>query len=104
MTDPRIIECAKAVWEQRRKKTAADYPDLLPLDEWGDGTIPEMNGIIAETEVCILKWLAQKETEEMHEAGGRIVDNQTYAHDRPAPTLRNAFRAMCAQAAKEIAS
>ena len=40
---------ARAMWEQRRKKAAEDFPTLPPLDEWGDdGAVPRANGIMEE--------------------------------------------------------
>lgn len=39
---------ARAMWEQRRKKTAEDYPTLPPLEAWGDGSVPKANGIMEE--------------------------------------------------------
>jgi hypothetical protein len=41
-------------------------------------------------------------TEAMHEAGGRIIDEgEGYPHDKPLPTLRNAYKAMIDAALSE---
>lgn len=49
LTREELVErLARAQWEARRRWAAKEYPDLLPLEEWGDGSIPKANGIMEE--------------------------------------------------------
>lgn len=43
---------ARAIWEQRRADIAKLYPNLV-LDEWGDGSVPRLNGVFEEARVAI---------------------------------------------------
>lgn len=42
-----LEKAARAAWDQRRKK-ASEFMPGLPLEEWGDGTIPKLNGLMEE--------------------------------------------------------
>lgn len=88
-TDPRVIECAKAmlVWDKSD-----------PEGECLGDLISEPEQIATLARACILKWLAQELSDGMGEAG-EALDGGIY--DRSGP--RAHYRAMCAQAAKEIA-
>lgn len=99
MTDPRVIECAKALDERE-----------IRVDSYRAGTVTYrvthlQTGFMAEGEnrreliqivqahACILKWLKQEATTEMFAAvAGRIR------------TDKDAYAAMNAQAAKEISA
>lgn len=44
---------ARTLWEARRAFAAHSFPDLPPLEEWGDGSIPASNGILEEAEAVL---------------------------------------------------
>lgn len=93
MTDPRIVECAKAMVE------AASGP-------WGRLSEAGRMTALIEARACILKWLEQPVTAPMVDAGFEGLKPRVNA---PSPTLTGTtpdavYTAMCAQAAKEIIS
>ncbi len=64
MTDPRILECAKAIY---------DAMDIA------DGLTPEAAETYARA--CILKWLEQEPSASTLEAGARSLDSAGWAPD-----------------------
>lgn len=51
ITDLERVE--RAMWAQRIKAARDKWPDLPPIDEWGDGTIPKLNGIEGEVRAAL---------------------------------------------------
>lgn len=51
MTDINEI-IGRAMWEQRRRFAAEQYPDLPPLEEW-DTEIPRLNGVMGEADAVV---------------------------------------------------
>lgn len=89
MTDPRIIECAKAIVPMLNDRDEDNVPTGT------DSMMPIAVGIAT---ACVLKWLEQEPTVEMIEAG-QATDGGPW--DRSGCSVH--YPAMCAQAAKEIA-
>lgn len=82
-TDPRVIECAKA-----------SYLRLYPGRIW-ETLLPSERDLATEfVQRAILKWLAQTPTSAMEFKGDEFEGGDE---------ARKTYRAMCAQAAKEIA-
>lgn len=79
MTDPRILECAKAL--------------LKPDFEWEQIGEEFRQRALAGASACILKWLEQGPSEAM------LDEAQLAAEGEDA---RGVYRDMCAQAANEI--
>jgi hypothetical protein len=48
-----IERVARAQWEARRKWSAEHYDMPVPLEEWGDGSLPISNGIMQEARAAI---------------------------------------------------
>lgn len=101
MTDPRIIECAKA--ECLAENGACECPKA-------DGYICPSR--IALAQAVILKWLEQEPTAAMIDAGPKVItaiNVESGLHDASgkmepvlSPQGMEYYTAMCAQAAKEI--
>lgn len=47
----KIEEVARGIWERRRKWAAENYGHTL--EEWGDGSIPRLNGVMEEARDAI---------------------------------------------------
>jgi len=46
-----IVECmARAMWEQRRE---FNFELPIPLEEWGDGSLPRANGVVEEARAAL---------------------------------------------------
>lgn len=90
-TDPRVIECAKAM------HGAAGI--MIPWNVLDDR---QQHHLLIHARACILKWLEQEPSDGMLSIDVRSVDNDEYSSvtKRCADQL---YAAMCAQAAKEIA-
>lgn len=94
MTDPRILECAKAI----REVIILEFPQIEHLlSDMSEEHIAR---------ACILKWLEHGSTDEM-KVMGDIADSGAAGSGCVSPDcsggLDHVYRAMCAQAAKEIA-
>ncbi len=88
MTDPRLIECAKALYEAQRPRHHATWERLPEAEQLAR---------VPDARACILKWLEQMPSKEALAA----------AQDRGDVTLLTAARvvdAMTAQARREIQS
>lgn len=48
-----VERVARRIWDRRRALVALAYPELLPLEPWGDGTIPKANWIMEEAQAAI---------------------------------------------------
>lgn len=47
----KLEQVARKMWEQRRRWSLAKFN--IALEEWGDGSIPQANGVIEEARVAI---------------------------------------------------
>jgi len=103
MTDPRIIECAKAL-----AKVRGIDPDSPLSDKSNTGGMPRTDiypsgyvKFIPDARACILKWLEQPATTAMITR----ADEEKFIFDpRHAPPLDEVYTVMNAQARKEISS
>lgn len=103
-TDPRVIECAKAMLADAILRAgigvgARHFDDIWALESaiW-----------INKAQVCVLKWLEQEPTHDMLDAKYRRIEGVGYTdtHLREGDVThspKDAYTAMCAQAAQEIA-
>lgn len=69
---------ARAMWEQRRRYVQETMPDVGPLEEWGDGSVPRSNGVFEE---------AREAVEAMREPTHKMVMAMAMVHvwERPMP-------------------
>lgn len=84
VTDPRIVECARAM---RKAETGREVTDEYLLGAATGGHLDLLSAT-----ACILKWLEQEATEAMHAAGFAALHEEHKA----------TYSDYCAQARKEI--
>lgn len=100
-TDPRILECAKAFAPDAWHENGRGGYTLVLAEE-------ERARAIRRARACILKWLAQEPSQAMIKSGIMQAYDTSPAdfHDLPEDAMVSmtlpTFRAMNAQAAKEI--
>jgi len=93
MTDPRILECAGAAYDEMQR---TQHEAALPMYEELDDYDKAWWGRIARA--CILKWLEQAASIEM----AAILAQHAAAGDTSARAALSRYTAMCEQAKREI--
>lgn len=49
----KLEEIARAIWEARRAYVAKEWPEIAPLEKWGDGSLAQSNGVLEEARAAI---------------------------------------------------
>lgn len=101
MTDPRIIECAKAFHEEGIRLSQFEAMALGATPRtWDELTEKVRERLCGQVLVCILTWLKQEPSVRMEKAADDLNPGSGLPYEPGTP--REVYTAMCAGAAKEI--